>query len=134
MSAIGRKQTSLVAPHRSAFGTAKYGNRHSRFTGLNIVRGSTCPYHRLGHCLRASVAERPVVLPPAKRRGVLKNDGKRFEHGLQKCLSKAAHARTPELKELWQTMAESYRFLLESNRYEITYQSWLRNNAPRQTE
>jgi len=69
-----------------------------------------------------------------KRRGVLENDGSRFEHGLQKCLSKAAHARTPELKELWQTMAESYRCLLENNGHKITHQSWLRNNAHRQTE
>src|SRR5215475_11296746 len=69
-----------------------------------------------------------------KRRGVLENNGSRFEHGLQKCLSKAAHARTPELKELWQTMAESYRCLLDHSGHKITHQSWLRNNAHRQTE
>ena len=52
----------------------------------------------------------------------------RYEVGLEKCLIKASRACTPELKELWDTMADSYRCLLESNSRALTHKSWLRNN------
>ena len=54
----------------------------------------------------------------------------RYEDGLEKCLIRASGARTPELKELWQTMADSYRCLLEYDKRAFGYESWLRNNFP----
>jgi hypothetical protein len=56
------------------------------------------------------------------------NSHSRYEHGLEKCLIKASTACTPELKELWHTMADSYRCLLEYNTRTLAYHSWLRNN------
>ena len=52
-----------------------------------------------------------------------------YQKRLDGCLSKAAIAHTSELKELWQTMADSYRALLESESRAISYQSWQRNNV-----
>jgi hypothetical protein len=54
----------------------------------------------------------------------------RYNHALEKCLSNASGARTPELKELWYTMADSYRLLLDSERRAITFHSWRRNSTP----
>jgi hypothetical protein len=58
----------------------------------------------------------------------------RHQENLEKCLSRASSARSPELKELWRTMADSYRALLESEKRTISHQSWLRNNIPLATK
>src|SRR5262249_5045981 len=49
-------------------------------------------------------------------------------------LSEASSARTPELKELWHTMADSYRCLMEYDESATTFHSWQRNNIPSLTE
>jgi hypothetical protein len=58
------------------------------------------------------------------------SNGARYQENLDKCLSKAASARTPELKELWHTMADSYRCLAEYDNRAFTFRSWQRNNIP----
>jgi hypothetical protein len=54
--------------------------------------------------------------------------GLRYQQRLDTCLGKAATANTPELKELWHTIADSYRALLETESRASTYRSWVRNN------
>src|SRR5215467_13968205 len=91
--------------------------------------------HRPRLCLQALVAERPIVLPPAKQGApVMERNGSRYQEGLENCLSKASSARTPELKELWHTMADSYRYLVEYDKSATTFHSWQRNNIPSSTE
>jgi len=91
--------------------------------------------HRPRLCLQALVAERPIVLPPAKQGApVMERNGSRYQEGLENCLSKASSARTPELKELWHTMADSYRCLVEYDKSAMTFHSWQRNNTPSSTE
>ena len=57
------------------------------------------------------------------------NESRYHEH-LERCLNNSLSARTPELKELWRNMADSYRGLLDSDKRIISHQSWLRNNIP----
>jgi len=56
-------------------------------------------------------------------------DKARFERGLAKCLANAGTSHTPELQETWQTLADSYRCLLEHCEHELTFKSWQRNNT-----
>jgi hypothetical protein len=64
----------------------------------------------------------------------MERNGSRYQEGLENCLSKASSARTPELKELWHTMADSYRCLVEYDQSAITLHSLLGNNIPPSTE
>jgi hypothetical protein len=64
----------------------------------------------------------------------MERKGSRYQQGLENCLSKASSARTPELKELWNTMADSYRCLVEYDKSAMTFHSWQRNNTPSSTE
>jgi hypothetical protein len=64
----------------------------------------------------------------------MQRNGSRYQEGLEKCLSKASSARTLELKQLWHTMADSYRCLMEYDTRAITFHSWQRNNIPSPTE
>jgi hypothetical protein len=59
----------------------------------------------------------------------LKSDIARFELGLEKCIRRAAAASNPELAETWQTLAESYRHLIETSERERHYNSWEWNRA-----
>jgi hypothetical protein len=58
----------------------------------------------------------------------------RYQQNLEKCLSHACAARTPEIKELWLTMADSYRGLLESEKQTLSHQLWLERNTPLTTK
>ena len=60
----------------------------------------------------------------------MKRIGSRHQEGLERCLSKASTARTLELKQVWNTMADSYRYLAEFDTRATTFYSWQRNNIP----
>ena len=64
----------------------------------------------------------------------MQSSSSRYQQNLENCLSRASIAHTPELKELWHTMADSYRALLENEKCRVSHQSWLRNNIPLSTE
>ena len=58
----------------------------------------------------------------------MERNGSHYQEGVEKCLSKASSARTAELKELWRTMADSYRCLVEYDERALRFHSWSRNN------
>src|SRR5262245_13029604 len=65
---------------------------------------------------KASVAERPVVLPPATGRPPMsRNRISDFSRGIERCLCKATMAPNRELETLWLCAAENYRYLLTAN-------------------
>jgi hypothetical protein len=64
----------------------------------------------------------------------MRSNSSRHQENLDRCLGNASSARTPELKELWQTMADSYRHLLDFEKCKVSHQSWLRNNIPLSTK
>jgi hypothetical protein len=64
----------------------------------------------------------------------MQRDGSRYQEGLEKCLSKASSACTPEIKQLWHTMADSYLCLMEYDTRAIAFHSWQRNNIPLSTK
>jgi hypothetical protein len=64
----------------------------------------------------------------------MQRNGSRYHEGLEKCLSNSSSAQTSEIKELWHTMADSYRLLIEHDARAITFYSWLRKNIPSPNE
>jgi hypothetical protein len=64
----------------------------------------------------------------------MERNGPRYQQGLENCLSKASSACTPELKELWHTLADSYHCLVEYDKSAMSFHSWQRNNIRSSTE
>ena len=61
---------------------------------------------------QAPVAERPVALPPDHWRGAM-TDIEKYRRGTEHCARMAGAAVTNEIRELWLTIEQTYRFLLD---------------------
>ena len=65
------------------------------------------------------MAERPVALPPEKRKGS-DDDIQRYRLGVDLAARLASEAVTDEIREIWLTIGCSYRFLLDrEERFEL---------------